>query len=129
MALKVARGEGTQMGLPGRSALEVVSGALGARSMTFRQVEIPVARPGDAVRAPHVHDAFEECIHIVSGQGVTCTESGDFPVGPGDTMIIPPGELHVTRNVGDEPLVLFCFFPVADIAPGTSTGAFPEADT
>ena len=127
MASRVARGQGTQLGLPGRSALEIVSGNLGSVSMTFRRVEIPVAQPGDPLRNPHVHHTFEECIHVVSGCGVTCTETGDFQAGPGDTMIIPAGELHVTRNTGDEPLVLFCFFPVPDIEPGTSTGAFSEA--
>jgi oxalate decarboxylase/phosphoglucose isomerase-like protein (cupin superfamily) len=30
-------------------------------------------------------------------------------------ILIPPGEMHVTRNTGAEPLVLICFFPVATI--------------
>lgn len=115
------------MGLPGRSAEEIVSGKHGSTSMTFRRVEIPVANTSEPLRNPHVHHDFEECIHVVSGRGVTCTEAGDFPVGPGDTMIIPAGELHVTRNTGEEPLVLLCFFPVPDIVPGTGTGTFPES--
>ena len=126
MAKRVGKDQGIQMGLSGRSALEVVSGEMGATSMTFRRVEIPVTDSGASPRNPHVHRDFEECIHIVSGTGVTCTETGDFEVGPGDTMIIPAGELHVTRNTGDEPLVLLCFFPVADIAPGTREGTFPD---
>jgi len=126
MASRVAKGKGTQLGLPGRSALEIVSGNLGSDSITFRRVEIPVPKSRDPLRNPHVHHTFEECIHVVSGKGITCTETGDFPVEPGDTMIIPAGELHVTHNTSDEPLVLFCFFPVPDIVPGTSTGVFPE---
>ena len=128
MATRVAKGQGTHIGLPGRSAEEIVSGKHGSTSMTFRRVEIPVANPDELLRKPHVHHDFEECIHVVSGQGVTCTEADEFPVGPGDTMIIPAGELHVTRNTGAEPLVLLCFFPVPDIVPGTSTGMFSECD-
>jgi oxalate decarboxylase/phosphoglucose isomerase-like protein (cupin superfamily) len=31
---------------------------------------------------------------------------------------MPAGEKHVTRNTGNEPLVLLCFFPSADIRAG-----------
>ena len=37
----------------------------------------------------------------------------------GDTILVPAGELHATRNIGNEPLVLLCFFPVGDISRGT----------
>ncbi len=116
------------MGLPGRSALEIVSGEAGSATITFRRVEIPVPAPEEPLRQPHVHNDFEECIHVLHGEGTTCTETGDFDVGPGDTMVIPAGELHVTRNTGDRPLVLLCFFPVPDIGPGTSTGNFTHTD-
>jgi oxalate decarboxylase/phosphoglucose isomerase-like protein (cupin superfamily) len=33
----------------------------------------------------------------------------------GDTLLIPAGEAHVTRNTGAEPLVLLCFFPTAQV--------------
>lgn len=128
MATRVTKGQGTQLGLPGRSALEIVSGLAGATSMTFRKVEIPVPKPGEQLRQPHVHHDFEECIHVLDGNGMTCTQAGDFEVAAGDTMIIPAGELHVTRNVGAKPLVLLCFFPVADIVPGTSIGTFAGND-
>ena len=35
------------------------------------------------------------------------------------TLLVPPGEKHVTRNTGKETLVLLCFFPVAEIARRT----------
>ena len=41
------------------------------------------------------------------------------PYCAGDTILIPSGEKHATRNTGSEPLVLLCFFPVADIAQRT----------
>jgi oxalate decarboxylase/phosphoglucose isomerase-like protein (cupin superfamily) len=42
----------------------------------------------------------------------------------GDTLLVPAGELHVTRNSGTEPLTLLCFFPVGDVASGTEE--FPD---
>jgi oxalate decarboxylase/phosphoglucose isomerase-like protein (cupin superfamily) len=58
-------------------------------------------------------------------------DSGEYPLQAGDTLLIPPGEKHVTRNTGDEPLMLLCFFPVADITkatnePGVSSAALPK---
>ena len=38
------------------------------------------------------------------------------PVQPGDIVLIPPNEKHMTRNTGTEPLVLLCFFPTPDVA-------------
>ena len=43
------------------------------------------------------------------------SESGDHELGAGDTILIPAGEPHVTRNTGSEPLVLLCFFPTARV--------------
>jgi quercetin dioxygenase-like cupin family protein len=108
-----------QLGLPGRKALEIVSGEKGAQCVTLRLVEIAVAQPDESPRAPHHHSDFEECIYVLSGQGTTFAESGEYPLQPGDTLLMPPGEKHVTRNTGNEPLLLLCFFPVADITAGT----------
>ena len=107
-----------RLGLPGRSALEFVSGEVGA-NVTVRIAEIAVPQPGDPARGPHLHDGFEECIYVLSGHGVTWSEAGELAVGPGDLVLVPPGEKHMTRNTGDEPLRLLCFFAVPDIGPGT----------
>ncbi len=56
---------------------------------------------------------------MLSGKGTTYADSGEYALKPGDAILIPPGERHATRNTGNEPLVLLCFFPVADITPGT----------
>lgn len=118
MARLLKPADGKRLGLPGRTALEPVSGAIGSR-VTVRITEIAVPTPGDAARGPHLHDGFEECIYVLSGRGVTWSESGELTVGPGDLVLVPPGEKHMTRNTGDEPLRLLCFFPVPDIGPGT----------
>jgi quercetin dioxygenase-like cupin family protein len=108
-----------RLGLAGRLSLEIVSGEQGSRNVSFRLVEIPVPLPGEAPRNPHVHRTFEECIHVLSGTGTTHTASGEHALKPGDTILIPAGEPHVTRNTGDEPLRLLCFFPTPDVAAGT----------
>jgi quercetin dioxygenase-like cupin family protein len=119
MARLYKQGEAKELGLPGRKAMEIVSGERGARGLTLRLVEIPVVQPGDALRAAHQHSDFEECIYTLSGQGATFADSGEYEMRPGDTLLMPPGEKHVTRNTGSEPLVLLCFFPVADVTVAT----------
>jgi mannose-6-phosphate isomerase-like protein (cupin superfamily) len=79
-----------------------------------------VPRPGEKSRGPHLHRDFEECIYVLSGQGTMHAESGQYPAGPGDILLVPPGEKHMTVNTGREPLVLLCFFPVPDVAAGTT---------
>jgi mannose-6-phosphate isomerase-like protein (cupin superfamily) len=119
MARLFKQSEARQLGLPGRKALEIVSGERGAQGLTLRLVEIPVLQPGDTLRTPHRHSNFEECMFTLSGQGTTFADGGEFHLKPGDTLLIPAGEKHVTRNTGSEPLVLLCFFPVADITAAT----------
>ena len=119
MARVFTQAEAKQLGLPGRKAIEIVSGEKGALGVTLRLAEIPVPRPGESLRAPHQHSGHEECVYVLSGKGTTFSDSGEFPLKPGDTLLIPPGEKHVTRNTGNEPLLLLCFFPAADITKGT----------
>jgi quercetin dioxygenase-like cupin family protein len=111
--------EAKELGLPGRRALEIISGQRGSQSVTLRLVEIPVPEAGELERAPHHHSDFEECIYVLSGEGTTFAESGEYRLRPGDTLLMPAGENHVTRNTGEQPLFLLCFFPIADIRTGT----------
>ena len=119
MAKVLTQAEARSMGLPGRKSLEIVSGEKGSQAVTLRLVEIPVSRPGDTPRGRHFHNGFEECIYVMSGTGYTEADSGNYPLKAGDTILIPSGEKHATRNTGTEPLVLLCFFPVADISKRT----------
>ena len=119
MARVFTQREAKQLGLPGRKALEIVSGEKGAHGLTLRLVEIAVSKLCESPRGPHQHSDFEECIYVLSGHGRTFADSGEFPLQPGDTLLIPAGEKHITRNTGSEPLLLLCFFPVADITKGT----------
>lgn len=120
MARVFTQAEAKSLGLPGRAALEIVSGEAGATGMTLRKVEIPVSSPGDSPRGRHVHNNFEECIYVLAGAGITEADSGNYALKAGDAIVIPAGEKHATRNTGSEPLVLLCFFPVGDIRQGTA---------
>jgi len=119
LAKILTQSEAKSMGLPGRKSLEIVSGEKGSQAVTLRLVEIPVPKPGETLRGPHFHQGFEECIFVMSGEGCTEADSGKYPLRAGDTILIPSGEKHVTRNTGSKPLVLLCFFPVPDIAQRT----------
>lgn len=119
MARVCTQAEAKRLGLPGRTALELVSGEKGSRAVTLRLVEIPVPAPGETPRGPHHHSDFEECIYVLSGRGTTHADSGTHELRAGDALLVPAGEKHVTRNTGNEPLLLLCFFPVADISGGT----------
>jgi len=119
MARVLTQSEAKSMGLPGRKSLEIVSGEKGSQAVTLRLVEIPVPRAGETPRGRHFHNGFEECIYVLSGTGYTEADSGNHPLKAGDTILIPSGEKHATRNTGKEPLVLLCFFPVPDISKRT----------
>jgi quercetin dioxygenase-like cupin family protein len=118
MARLINQQNAKRLGLPGRSSLEPISGAIGSRC-SVRIAEIAVPQPG-AKRGPHLHDGFEEVIYVLSGSGTTHAESGEIEIKPGDLILIPAGEKHMTLNTGTVPLVLLCFFPVPDVSAGTS---------
>lgn len=124
MAKLFRQADAKELALPGRKSRQIVSGAEGADKVSFRIVEIAPAEPGEKPRGPHVHYTFEECIYVLAGEGVMETPDAQFPVAAGDTLLVPSGERHVTRNTGKAPLRLLCFFPVDDVAPATEE--FPD---
>jgi mannose-6-phosphate isomerase-like protein (cupin superfamily) len=119
MARLLKQSEAKKLGLPGRTSLEPVSGEIGSR-VSLRIAEIAVPKPGDPPRGPHLHRGFEECIYVLRGTGVTVAESGEIAIAPGDIVLIPPYEKHMTRNTGSEALVLLCFFAEPNVTLGTT---------
>ena len=115
MARVVRLEKARNLGLPGRKSLEIISDAEGSKAVTLRYVEIPIPATGEELRLPHSHSDCEECIHVLSGRGLFCTDEDEQVLQPGDTILIPSGELHVTRNTGETPLVLLCFFPLSNL--------------
>jgi mannose-6-phosphate isomerase-like protein (cupin superfamily) len=114
MVRVIRSGDAKDLNLPGRKSQDIVSARIGSEAVTLRLVEIPVPQPGDSLRPMHRHSGFEECMYVLSGRGTTETEQDQSPVEVGDTIFVSPGELHVTRNTGDIPLQMLCFFPTAD---------------
>jgi mannose-6-phosphate isomerase-like protein (cupin superfamily) len=127
MAKVFKQAEGKRLGLPGRDSVEILSAENGAHAVTLRLVEIPVADAGSPQRLPHSHSGFEECIFVLSGQGMTHADSGEFPISQGDSIWIPSGEKHYTSNVGNVPLRLLCFFPVGDVSSASSESKQPSS--
>ncbi|MCC6777383.1 MAG: cupin domain-containing protein [Hyphomicrobiales bacterium] len=119
MARLINQAEAKVLGLPGRTSLEPVSGEIGSR-VSIRIAHIQPPKPGDAPRGPHLHRDFEECIYVLSGQGRMHAESGEIAIKPGDLLLVPAGEKHMTLNTGRETLVLLCFFAVPDVSAGTA---------
>lgn len=115
------------LGLPGRRSFEIASARTGTSSVTLRRVEIPVAQSPQSGRGMHSHRDSEECIYVLQGRGITHAESGDYALEPGDVILIPAGEKHMTSNTGTQTLVLLCFFPVGDIAAGMREEPAPSA--
>ena len=123
MTAVIAAGQGRALDLPGRSAVELISGAEGGYDVTVRRVTVPAEGGSGPARGPHRHDGGPEGILIVSGAGEFTTPSRAWPVGPGDVIVVSPGEPHQTRNTGPGDLVSLCFFPVPDLAAVTSEQA------
>jgi uncharacterized cupin superfamily protein len=120
MARVIGIDDATTKDLPGRRSREIVGADVGAQQSTVRLVEIDPVKPGVPLRGPHVHMGFEESIHVLQGEGTTCTETGEYHVRAGDTVLVPSGEKHATYNTGSTVLRLLCFFPINDIGPGTT---------
>src|SRR6202162_1365887 len=98
MARVFTQGEAKSLGLPGRTALEIVSGEGGGWGITLRKVEIPVSSPGVSPRSRHVHNDFEECIYVLAGEGMTEADSGNYALKAGDTIVMPAGDTQGMRN-------------------------------
>lgn len=124
MTRVIPAGDGHQLTLPGRSAVELVPGPAGEGQVTLRKVTIPPQASGTPGRGPHRHDC-EEVMVVLAGAGTFTADGQDVLVGPGDVIVVSPGEPHQTRNTGASDLVMLCFFPVGDLQRVTEE--LPEA--
>lgn len=112
MTAVIRPGQGQLLPLTGRTATELVSAAEGGYDVTVRRVVIP---PSAAPRGPHTHPDCAEVMLILAGRGEFTAGDQAWAAGPGDVIVVSPGQPHRTRNTGAEDLVMFCFFPVADL--------------
>ncbi len=117
----VRRQETVVYELPGREWLLCI----GPQNSDVRNLTVGIAEfPEGSAPPGHVHDAQEEVIHVVTGNGRLVTPEGEVPLEPGTTVYIPVGLHHATVSSGPGPLQLLCAF-----SPPVVPGSYETART
>lgn len=62
---------------------------------------------------PFQATVWEHEIFVLEGLGIVKDREAEHPVGPGDAVLVHPGELHQVR-AGGEPLRFLCLAPRVD---------------
>lgn len=70
------------------------------------QAGYTVVYPGCSTNG-HAHADREEVYHFLRGQGVMVVDASETEVAAGDTLYIPSGPFHTTRNPSSMPLEFF----------------------
>jgi oxalate decarboxylase/phosphoglucose isomerase-like protein (cupin superfamily) len=82
---------------------ELIEGA----GITFGEVVLQPGRGHDR----HNHPESEEILYVLSGEGEQMLDDREaFAVKPGDTIYVPTGVFHSTRNTGWEPMRLLALY-------------------
>ena len=76
----------------------------GAKNQSLAEALIP---PGSTTLL-HRHAKTEEIYHVTQGAGTMTLGDQQFPIGPGDSVLIPPGTPHCVTNTGQSPLLILC---------------------
>jgi len=87
---KMADGEKFDMGLG--DTRRVIGPFNGAKNITFNYAKFD---PGVAF-TQHVHDESEDLIFVLEGDGVIRLDDKEFPIEPGDVILVSAGEFHGT---------------------------------
>ena len=75
--------------------------------ITFGEVVLQPGRGHDR----HNHHESEEILYVLSGEGEQMLDDREpFAVKPGDTIYVPTGVFHSTRNTGWEPMRLLALY-------------------
>lgn len=96
--------------LPGRDHKMIIGpGRFGnAQNMAFGLADFPAHRHAP----PHVHEASEEILYVLSGTGEFYFDGRPEPVQAGTCIYVPPGVTHSINNLGDDVLkVVYVFAP------------------
>ena len=76
-------------------------------AVTFGEVVLLPGKGHDR----HNHPDSEEILYILSGEGEQMVDDGEpFAVRPGDTIYVPSGVFHSTRNTSWEPMRLLALY-------------------
>jgi mannose-6-phosphate isomerase-like protein (cupin superfamily) len=65
-----------------------------------------IRHPSGTASQEHYHTEAEEVYYVIEGQGAVRVNGEMYPVGPGDVLIVAPGERHKVWQKGDGDLVL-----------------------
>lgn len=76
----------------------------GASRQSLAEATVPVGTR----TLRHRHGATEEIYHVIAGQGRMTLATETFEVGPGDSVLIPPGTTHCIEAIGAVPLRFLC---------------------
>jgi mannose-6-phosphate isomerase-like protein (cupin superfamily) len=76
----------------------------GIRNQSLAEARLP---PGGAT-TPHHHPRTEEIYYILEGTARMRIGAEERPVGPGDAIAIPPGQIHQICNTGPAELKFLC---------------------
>jgi mannose-6-phosphate isomerase-like protein (cupin superfamily) len=76
----------------------------GASNQSLAEATI---HPGETTRR-HRHQLTEEIYHVSQGEGIMTLGEQHFAIGPGDTILIPPGTPHCVKATGTLPLKMLC---------------------
>jgi mannose-6-phosphate isomerase-like protein (cupin superfamily) len=60
---------------------------------------VEIFAPGGTT-PPNTHRRAQEVFFVLAGDGVAVADGQETPIGPGDTLLVPPGVEHVVRNTG-----------------------------
>lgn len=106
-------GSGMQGGTKYAVRNALVSRLVGLQELDFDLSEIPSGRMNYPL---HRHDGKEELFIVLEGHGEVRTESGTFPISPGDVLAFAPRYQlsHVIKNTGVEPLRFLSFATQAE---------------
>ena len=62
------------------------------------------------INPAHCHTAAEEIVFMLRGECDVRAGDRQMKIGPGETLVIPPGVMHEVGNSGWEPAIYVCSF-------------------
>ena len=87
----------------------VIRELLAHRNSAIQHQSLAEARvPPGTSTTPHYHARTEEIYYILSGTANMTIGKETHPVGPGDAIAIPPGQVHTITNTSQEMLTFLC---------------------
>ena len=77
-----------------------------ANSSLTRHSLAEIRHPPGTASQEHYHTEAEEVYYVVGGQGAVRVDGETRSIGPGDVVVIVPGERHTVWQEGEGDLVL-----------------------